>query len=168
MAELDMALTTRDRHVQMLRQPLHGEAAAPVPAPLDPSATYHCVVSDVSDPAAAGLLGTAFTATGPGLCGLVDGRFAALAGRLPTLPAGASLPADASLLVAAPPALLADVAPLYALARSAFQAAKSADLTGFHGLTDPALLTVTHAGSDVGRRLSDFLLGTQTQRRVPP
>ncbi|MFF2166648.1 helix-turn-helix domain-containing protein [Streptomyces sp. NPDC058175] len=152
-AALDMARTTRDRHMQMLRQLLHGEETAPARAPLDPSATYHCVVSDVSDPAVAGLLETAFTATGPGLCGLVDGRFAALVGRLPTLPA------DASLLVAAPPALLADVAPLYALARRALQAAKSADLTGFHSLTDLALLTVTHAGSDLGRLLSDSLLG---------
>lgn len=151
-AELDMARTTRDRHAQILRQLLHGEEAVPVQAPLDPSAAYHCVVSDVSDPAVAGLLETAFTATGPGLCGLVDGRFAALAARLPTLAAGPSL------LVAAPPALLTDVAPLYTLTRRALQAAKSAELTGFHSLADLALLTVTHAGSDLGRLLCDSLL----------
>ncbi|KAB2362650.1 PucR family transcriptional regulator, partial [Actinomadura montaniterrae] len=81
-AELEMARTTREGRVQMLRQLLHGESV-PVLAPLDPDAEYHCVVSDVSDPAVAAGLEARLVAAGPALCGLVDGRLAALVARLP-------------------------------------------------------------------------------------
>lgn len=83
-AELEMARTTREGQLQMLRRLLHGEPA-PVLAPLDASGAYHCVVSDVSDPAVAARLETALTASGTGLCGLVDGRLAALVTRLPPI-----------------------------------------------------------------------------------
>ncbi|MFC6936558.1 PucR family transcriptional regulator [Actinomadura yumaensis] len=83
-AELEMARTTREGQLQMLRRLLHGEPA-PVLAPLDASGAYHCVVSDVSDPAVAARLETALTASGTGLCGLVDGRLAALVTRLPAV-----------------------------------------------------------------------------------
>ncbi|MEV4677801.1 RsbRD N-terminal domain-containing protein [Actinomadura sp. NPDC049382] len=81
-AELELARTARETRGQLLRRLLHGEAVA-VRAPLDPAAAYHCVVSDVSDPEVAARLEEELTAAAPGLCGLVDGRFAALVPRLP-------------------------------------------------------------------------------------
>jgi hypothetical protein len=155
-AELEMARTTRDGQVQMLRQLLHGEVA-PVLAPLDPAVAYHCVVSDVSDPAVAGLLEGSLVAAGPGLCGLVDGRLAALVARLPTLPP------DVPLLVAAPPVPPAEVAPLYDLGRRALRAGETAGLTGLRPLTDLALLTVTAAEPQLGRLLATDLLAALSQ-----
>ncbi|MGI5162911.1 helix-turn-helix domain-containing protein [Spirillospora sp. CA-253888] len=150
-AELEMARTTREGDLQMLRRLLHGEPV-PVPAPLDPDTAYHCVVSDVSDPAVAGRLETALTAAGPGLCGLIDGRLAALVVRLP------DPPPDGPLLVAAPPAPPAGVAARYALGRRALAAGAAAGLTGLRRLTDLALLTVTEADPELGRLLAAGLL----------
>ncbi|WP_024934896.1 helix-turn-helix domain-containing protein [Actinomadura welshii] len=150
-AELEMARTVREGRVQMLRQLLHGEAV-PVLAPLDPSGTYHCVVSDVSDPAVAAGLEANLTAAGPGLCGLVDGRFAALVARLPEpRPAG-------PLLVAAPPVRPGGVAPMYALGRRALRAGAGAGLTGTRELADLALLTVTEGEPELGALLAGALL----------
>ncbi|TDD93622.1 helix-turn-helix domain-containing protein [Actinomadura rubrisoli] len=151
-AELEMARTARETHVQMLRRLLHGEAV-PVLAPLDPAGAYHCVVSDVGDPAAAARLETRLTAAGPGLCGLVDGRFAALVARLP------GPPPDGPLLVAAPPARPHEVGPLYELGRRALRAGAAAGLAGMRGLGDLALLTVTEAEPGLGRLLAAGLLG---------
>ncbi|NKZ05395.1 helix-turn-helix domain-containing protein [Actinomadura latina] len=149
--ELEMARTAREARAQMLRQLLHGEAV-PVRAPLDPAAAYHCVVSDVSDPAVAARLETELTAAGPGLCGLVDGRFAALAAHLP------EPPPSGPLLVAAPPARPAAVAPMYALGRRALRAGTGAGLTGMRELADLALLTVTEAEPELGGLLAAALL----------
>jgi hypothetical protein len=150
-AELEMARTVREGRVQMLRQLLHGEAV-PVLAPLDPSGAYHCVVSDVSDPAVAARLEAGLTAAGPGLSGLVDGRLAALVARLPDpAPAG-------PLMVAAPPVRPGDVAPMYALGRRALRAGAAAGLTGVRELADLALLTVTEAEPELGGLLADALL----------
>lgn len=150
-AELEMARTMREGRVQTLRQLLHGEAV-PVRAPLDPSRTYHCVVSDVSDPAVAARLEAGLTAAGPGLCGLVDGRLAALVARLPEpAPAG-------PLLVAAPAARPGAVAPMYELARRALRAGAAAGLTGMRELADLALLTVTEAEPELGGLLATALL----------
>ncbi|MFG2004702.1 helix-turn-helix domain-containing protein [Spirillospora sp. NPDC048911] len=151
-AELEMARTTREGHIQMLRQLLHGESE-PVLAPLDPSVLYHCVVSDVSDPAVAAAIEAALTATGPGLCGLVDGRLAALVTRLP------SFPPDTPLLVAAPPVPPAEIAPLYELGRRALRAGRTAGLHGLRRLTDLALLTATRSEPELGRLLATGLLG---------
>ncbi|MER6815842.1 helix-turn-helix domain-containing protein [Actinomadura nitritigenes] len=153
-AELEMARTTREGRVQMLRQLLHGEAV-PVLAPLDPETEYHCVVSDVSDPAVAAELEARLVAAGPGLCGLVDGRFAALVARLPAPGPVRSGP----LLVAAPPARPGGVAPLYDLGRRALRAGSAAGLTGLRELAGLALLTVTEAEPELGGLLADGLLG---------
>ncbi|WP_433323722.1 helix-turn-helix domain-containing protein [Spirillospora sp. CA-294931] len=150
-AELDMARTTREGHAQMLRQLLHGEAV-PVPAPLDPNLAYHCVVSDVSDPAVAGRLEGALTSSGPGLCGLVDGRLVALVTRLPRL--GADVP----LLVAAPAVPPSEIAPLYALGRRVLRAGERAGVKGLRSLADLALLTVTGEEPDLGGLLAARLL----------
>lgn len=151
-AELEMARTTREGRVQMLRQLLHGESV-PVLAPLDPDAEYHCVVSDVSDPAVAAGLEARLVAAGPALCGLVDGRLAALVPRLP--PPVRTGP----LLVAAPPARPGAVAPLYDLGRRALRAGAAAALTGLRELAGLALLTVTEAEPDLGGLLAGGLLG---------
>ncbi|MFI0449834.1 helix-turn-helix domain-containing protein [Actinomadura sp. 6N118] len=151
-AELEMARTARESHIQMLRQLLHGEYE-PVLAPLDPAVPYHCVVSDVSDPAVAAGIEAALTATGHGLCGLVDGRLAALVTRLP------SFPPDTPLLVAAPAVPPAEIAPLYELGRRALRAGRTAGLHGLRSLTDLALLTVTQAEPALGRLLAGGLLG---------
>ncbi|WP_225725823.1 MULTISPECIES: helix-turn-helix domain-containing protein [unclassified Nocardia] len=150
--ELGIARTRTERETRTLRKLLHGEQIAS-PAPLDASATYHCVVSDVSDPALARRLGTRLTATGSGLCGLVDGRLAALVARLTQL--GDSPP----LLVAAPAVRPAQVAPLYRLARRALAAGRAAGLTGPRLLTDLALLTATHGEPELGEILAAQLLG---------
>ncbi|MBF6059812.1 helix-turn-helix domain-containing protein [Nocardia terpenica] len=150
--ELGMARTRTERETQTLRQLLHGEQPASC-APLTASAAYSCVVSDISDPTLAQQLATALTAPGSGLCGLVDGRLAALVTRLPRLD-------DAQpLLVATPAATPARVAPLYRLARRALQAGRAAGLTGLHRLTDLALLTATHAEPELGTLLAAHLLG---------
>ena len=153
--ELELTRTARDARVQLLRQLLHGEAAA-VRAPLDPAAAYHCVVSDVSDPAVAARLETELTAAGPGLCGLVDGRFAALVARLPGPAPGAA--GAGPLLVAAPPARPAAVAPMYGLGRRALRAGAAAGLTGMRRLADLALLTATEAEPELGGLLAAALL----------
>ncbi|MBT2213240.1 helix-turn-helix domain-containing protein [Actinomadura sp. NEAU-AAG7] len=151
-AELETARTAREAHVQTLRRLLHGEPA-PALAPLDPAGAYHCVVSDVSDPAVAARLEARLTAAGPGLCGLVDGRFAALVARLP-LPSG-----DGPLLVAAPPTAPRDVAPVYELGRRALRAGTAAGLHGMRHLADLALPTATAAEPALGGLLADALLG---------
>ncbi|WP_433479154.1 helix-turn-helix domain-containing protein [Spirillospora sp. CA-142024] len=150
-AELEMARTVHEGRVQMLRQLLHGETV-PVLAPLDPLGAYHCVVSDVSDPAVAARLEAGLTAAGPGLCGLVDGRLAALVARLP------DPPPPGPLLVAAPPARPGGVAPMYALGRRALRAGAAAGLTGMRELADLALLTVTEAEPELGGILAAALL----------
>ncbi|MBX6767481.1 MAG: helix-turn-helix domain-containing protein, partial [Actinomadura rubrobrunea] len=123
---------------------------------LEQGAVYHCVVSDVSDPAVAQRLEAALTARGPALCGLVDGRLAALVARLPR---AEDLPPDGPLLVAAPPAPPSRVSGLYELGRRALRAGRAAGLTGLRALTDLALLTATEAEPQLGRLLADRLLG---------
>ncbi|SEF60540.1 PucR C-terminal helix-turn-helix domain-containing protein [Thermomonospora echinospora] len=153
--ELELARTTREGHVQMLRQLLHGEPVA-VPAPLDPSVPYHCVVSDISDPALAQRLEPVLC--GPakaGLSGLVDGRLAAL---VPRLPGPSALPAGTPLLVASPAARPADVAELYQLALRALRAALPHGLDGLHHLTGLALMAATAAEPVLGRLLAGDLL----------
>ncbi|HLV72036.1 MAG TPA: helix-turn-helix domain-containing protein [Vulgatibacteraceae bacterium] len=151
-AELEMARTVREGRVQMLRQLLHGESV-PVLAPLDPSGRYHCVVSDVSDPEVAARLEAELSAAGTALCGLVDGRLAALVARLPD-PRGMTGGPDCPLLVAAPPAPPGGVAPLYALGRRALRAGAAAGLTGLRELTGLALLTAAEGEPELGALLA--------------
>lgn len=141
-AELEMARTTRDAHVQVLRRVLHGEPGDP--APLDSEQAYHVLAADVSDPALAAKLERGMR----GLSGLVDGRFAALVERLPEL-------ADGPLVVASPRARLDEAPVLYGLCRQALGA------TGRRGLcrlTDLALATATTARPELGRLLAAELL----------
>ncbi|MFG2695912.1 helix-turn-helix domain-containing protein [Kitasatospora sp. NPDC048407] len=152
-AELAAARTAREAHALTLRQLLHGEPVEALGAPLSPTSRYRCVVTAVSDPALAGPLEQALVAAGPGLCGFVDGRLAALTGPMPVLPF------DGPTTVVTPPAEPSGLAPLYAMARRALRAAESAGLTGLHRLTDLALLTATPADGELGALLAGDLLG---------
>jgi PucR C-terminal helix-turn-helix domain len=143
-AELEMAWTTRDSAVQRLRQLLHGEETV-----FDRAGHYHCVVSDISDPATARRLEQFLLSDG--LCGLVDGRLAALVTRTPVLPAGTPL------LIISPAAPVAELPGLYTLCRRALQAAGG--LTGVRNLTELALLTATASEPALGGLLSAELLG---------
>jgi hypothetical protein len=154
-AELEMARTTRDTSLQRLRLALHGEPGAE----LDPEGRYHCLVSDLSDPTAAGELerlmdggssGPSGPSEGSGLSGLVDGRLAALVPKLPRLPR------DAPLVVASPAAPPGDLPGLYELCRDAVHAA--AGRTGLWHLTDLAFVTTIASRPEIGRLLADDLL----------
>jgi hypothetical protein len=159
--ELELARTAREGRLQALRQLLHGEPAA-VPAPLAADEPYHCVVSDISDPAVAGRLEGVLASAGPALCGLVDGRLAGLVARLPDPaplrglggPHGTGRP----LLVAAPAVRPAAVAPLYRLGRRALRAGTASGLTGLRPLTDLALVTAAEGEAELGRLLAARLL----------
>ncbi|MCO5998374.1 helix-turn-helix domain-containing protein [Actinoallomurus rhizosphaericola] len=144
-AEMEMARTTRDAHAQVLRRVLHGEGGDL--APLDAARPYHCLTGDVADPRTAASLERRLTG---GLCGLVDGRLAALVPRLPDLPAGTPL------LVASPAVPLADIPSMYALCRAALRAVEGEQ--GLHRLPDLALAVATSGAPDLGRLLADGLL----------
>ncbi|MEV7119652.1 helix-turn-helix domain-containing protein [Kitasatospora griseola] len=152
-AELAAARTAREGSLLTLRHLLHGEPVESFTAPLSPTGRYRCVVTAVSDPALAGPPEQALAAAGPGLCGFVDGRLAALTGTVPVLPL------DGPTAVVTPPAEPSGLAPLYALARQALRAAESAGLTGLHRLADLALLTATPADAELGALLAGSLLG---------
>jgi hypothetical protein len=148
--ELEQARTTREIRVQALRQLLHGE---PVEAsPLDLAGSYHCLVSNVSDPAAAQELEGAMSGTCPGLYGLVDGRLAALVARPPAVP---DPPRSAALFVASPAVPPAELPGLYGLCLRALRAAEAAGLHGLRGLTDLALATAVAAQPELGRLLAE-------------
>jgi hypothetical protein len=142
-AELEMARTTRDFDLRRLRQALRGEPGAE----LDPEGRYHCLVSDVSDPAAAGELERLLDGR---LSGPVDGRLAALVPRLPRLPP------DVPLVVAAPAASPEELPGLYGLCRDALSAATGR--TGLWRLADLAFVTAAAARPELGRLLAGDLL----------
>ncbi|SFW84113.1 PucR family transcriptional regulator [Amycolatopsis australiensis] len=104
-AELQLSRTVRDARTQLLRTLLlAGDPPAPEElrqAGLRPGGRYHCVVSDVSDPAQARTLEQALLEFG-GVYGLVEGRLTGLAARPP---AGVTLTGDARLVVAPATAL---------------------------------------------------------------
>ncbi|HEU5160167.1 MAG TPA: helix-turn-helix domain-containing protein [Streptosporangiaceae bacterium] len=144
-AELELARTARDADTQRLRQALRGEPGAE----LDPEKRYHCLVSDVSDPAAAGELERLLDG---GLSGLVDGRLTALVPRLPPLPPDPGAP----LVIAAPAAPPADIPGLYELCREALAAATGR--SGLWRLADLAFGVATASRPELGRLLAEDLL----------
>lgn len=135
-AELDMARTARDTHVQRLRQLLHGETRAEAPR--------HVLVTDISDPAVAQGLEAALG----GLAGLVDGRLAALVTRVPDL----AVPGPAA--VVSPLAAPEQIPRLYELCRRALQVGEP----GLRTLTELALYSATAAEPELGALLAAELL----------
>ncbi|MEU4745887.1 PucR family transcriptional regulator, partial [Actinosynnema sp. NPDC023658] len=102
-AELELSRTNRDANTHLLRRLLlHGDGTPPAPeelrrAGLSPDGRYHCLVSDVTQPAEARALEQRLVGCG-GVYGLVEGRLTGLSTRRPT---PAELAPDV-LLVAAP------------------------------------------------------------------
>jgi DNA-binding PucR family transcriptional regulator len=145
--ELELARTTRENDAQRLRALLRGE---PVDRPLEPGRDYRCVVTDISDPAAARPIETMLAAAG--LTGMVDGRLAAVLHRLPVFPNPRRLPP----LVVSPPVPPAQLPAMYEVCRRALQTA-TAD-GGPQDLTSLALPTAVHAQPELGRLLAAQLL----------
>lgn len=145
-AELELARTARDTRAQLLRRLLlPGEADPPTDdelrhAGLRPGARYHCLVSDVTDPARARALEQRLAAMG-GVYGLVDGRLAGLSARLP---ADDDLAPEVLLIAApaAPPPALRDI---HTLCAAALPIAARQGLRGLRELTDLAVETALAA-----------------------
>ncbi|UWZ60008.1 helix-turn-helix domain-containing protein [Dactylosporangium aurantiacum] len=99
-AELELSRGGRDERTALLRRLLLGSPTGGVDARelarfrLHPAGRYHCLLTDVSDPARARALEQHWSSCG-GLFGVVEGRLAGLTARLPA-PAGS--------LTARPPA----------------------------------------------------------------
>jgi hypothetical protein len=149
-AELEQARTAREVRIQALRQLLHGELVEA--SPLDLTRPYHCLVSNVSEPAVAQELEAAMSATCPGLYGLVDGRLAALVAGPPAAP---DPPRPTALFVVSPAVPPADLPGLYELCLRALRAAEAAGPHGLWELADLALATAVAAQPELGRLLAE-------------
>lgn len=156
-AELQLSRTTRDARTQLLRGLLLPGAGDP-PSPEDlhqaglrPGGRYHCLVSDVTDPAHARALEQRLLGLG-GVYGLVEGRLSGVAARLPTDDLGV-------LLIAAPGAPLSDLRDVHTLCTAALSVAARRGLRGVHHLTDLAGETALAAQPLLGELLAGSLLG---------
>lgn len=160
-AELQLSRTVRDARTQLLRTVLlPGPWTPPAPeelhhAGLRPGGRYHCVVSDVSDPAQARTLEQALLEFG-GVYGLVEGRLTGLAARPP---AGVAL-ADGVLLIAAPAAPLPALREIHQLCAAASRIAARQDRRGYHDLTGLAGELALTAQPLLGDLLAATLLGS--------
>ncbi|GAA4657665.1 helix-turn-helix domain-containing protein [Streptomyces chumphonensis] len=172
-AQLELARTARDARTQVLRRLLHGDrrtadgAGSPDAvdpdelerAGLRPDRPYHCVLSDVTDPVRAQALEGRLASSG-GAFGLVEGRLAGLAARLPT---AAAVGADA-LVVVAPAAPLSRARHMHALCDAGLRALggqgpAGARTTGLHRLTDLAVEIALDAQPRLAELLCRDLLG---------
>jgi DNA-binding PucR family transcriptional regulator len=146
-------LTARDTHTHVLRRLLLGADLAGeeiARAGLRPDGRYHCVLTDVADPARARTLERRLAASG-GVFGLVEGRLAGLAVRPPVLD---DVP---DLVIVAPPAALDDVRTRYDLCLTAIRAVPG--LRGVHQLTDLAGETALAAQPVLAELLATAYLG---------
>ncbi|WP_290055990.1 helix-turn-helix domain-containing protein [Amycolatopsis solani] len=132
-AELQRSRTVRDARTQLLRTLLlAGNPPSPEErrrAGLRPEGRYHCVVSDVSDPALARTLEQALLESG-GIYGLVEGRLTGLAPRTPPVE-----PAAGAVLVVAPAVSLSELREVHDLCTAAARVAGPGrhDLTALAG-----------------------------------
>ncbi|QXV59452.1 CdaR family transcriptional regulator [Amycolatopsis sp. TNS106] len=159
-AELELARTAHDSRARVLRRLLGGDAAAPsaeevANAGLNPGGRYHCLLSDVGDPYQARVVERRLGATG-GVFGLVEGRLAGLAPRLPT----PSALGDDVLMVASPAVPLAEVRGTYALCVMALPTA--ARSRGLHAVADLAVETALAAQPGLAALLEGTLLNALT------
>ncbi|BCY06000.1 helix-turn-helix domain-containing protein [Actinoplanes sp. L3-i22] len=113
---------------------------------------YHCVVSDVSDPARVRELEQAFARCG-GVLAPVGGR---LSGLTPRLPARLD---DQALVVSTPPVPLKNAAAAHRLALAALDAARVRRKAGPHGVTELAGETALAGQPMLAGFLRDELLG---------
>ncbi|MFI5585558.1 helix-turn-helix domain-containing protein [Amycolatopsis sp. NPDC051758] len=159
-AELQLSRTVRDARTQLLRTLLLPGAGNP-PAPeelhragLRPGGRYHCVVSDVSDPAQARAVEQALLEFG-GVYGLVEGRLTGLAAR----PPGGLTLAPGVLLIAAPAAALPALREIHQLCAAALRTAAAQHRRGYHDLTALAGEIALTAQPLLGDLLTADLLG---------
>jgi len=151
-AERELARGHWEARTRLLRRLLLGEQPEP-PAEelarwgLRSEGRYHCVVSDVTDPARL----SAYR----GIFGSVESR---VAGLVPRLPAAAAADA-AALVVAAPAGSLAEVPEVYELCLAALRTGVRAGLRGPHRLVDLAGETALAAQPLLAELLSAELLG---------
>lgn len=159
-AELELSRTAHDNRARVLRRLLGGDATAPsagevANAGLNPGGRYHCLLSDVGDPYQALVVERRLGATG-GVFGLVEGRLAGLAPRLPAPPALG----DDVLMVASPAVPLAEVRSTHALCVMALPVA--AGSRGLHAVADLAVETALAAQPGLAALLEGTLLAALT------
>ncbi|MFJ8909804.1 PucR family transcriptional regulator [Amycolatopsis sp. NPDC102389] len=159
-AELELARTVHDSRARVLRRLLGGDTTAPsaeevASIGLNPGGRYHCLLSDVGDPYQARVVERRLGATG-GVFGLVDGRLAGLAPRLPT----PSALGDDVLMVVSPAVPLAEVRATHALCVMALPTA--ARSRGLHAVADLAVETALAAQPGLAALLGDTLLSALT------
>ncbi|MFE6613490.1 helix-turn-helix domain-containing protein [Amycolatopsis sp. NPDC057786] len=159
-AELELSRTVHDSRARLLRRLLGGDTTAPsaeevANAGLNPGGRYHCLLSDVGDPYQARVVERRLGATG-GVFGLVEGRLAGLAPRLPTQAALG----DDLLMVASPAVPLAEVRGTYALCVMALPSA--ARSRGLHAVADLAVETALAAQPGLAALLEGTLLNALT------
>ncbi|WP_405109244.1 helix-turn-helix domain-containing protein [Micromonospora sp. NBC_01405] len=158
-AELELVRTRRDARNRLLRRLLLDEAADGRPDELAgfglrPDGRYHCVVTDLTDPARIPAVRRQFGGGG-GVFGTVDDRLAGLSPRLPS----ADLADAAVLVVAAPARPLAEAPTLHRLCVAALRVAARAGLRGLHGVVDLAGETALAAQPELAGLVSGELLG---------
>jgi hypothetical protein len=158
-AERALNRDDRDARTRVLRRLLldddGGGAVEDDPARfgLQAGAAYHCVISDVADPARVRALEQAFARCG-GVLAPVGGR---LSGLSPRLPAGRALD-PAVLVVTSPPVPLERADAAYRLCRAALHAARARESTGLCDVVDLAGETALAAQPLLASFLSEGLL----------
>jgi hypothetical protein len=154
-AEGELKRTNRDLEAGMVREVLLGVPLVPAQLArvgIEASRRYHCLVTDAADAAAIEAANDYLSSGTDVHTAVLDGYLAALAWRLPARPQSAP-----SLVVAAPPAPLGQLAPLYRLALRARESARRRGLQGFHRLDGLALDTAGAALADLGSALCEDL-----------
>jgi PucR C-terminal helix-turn-helix domain len=158
--EAEQALNRDDRsaRIRVLRRLLldDGGAAEDDPARfgLHPGARYHCLVTDVADPARVRALEQVFARCG-GVLAPVSGRLSGLTPRLPPDP----LIEPSVLVVTTPPVPLDQAHAAYRLCRTALHAARERESTGLVDVVDLAGETALAAQPLLATFLSAELLG---------
>jgi hypothetical protein len=149
-AERELARSRRESRTRLLRRLLLGEPPAVAPPDLarwglSPDGRYHCVVSDLTDPA--GL------AAYRGVFGLVD---SGLAGLAPRLPAGDD---PGGLVVVAPACPLPEIPAVYELCVAALRIGSRSALRGTYRVVDLAAESALAAQPLLADLLTAELLG---------
>jgi hypothetical protein len=153
--ELQLARTARDQRGQLLRQLLLGSPDVD-PRQLrqcgvDPTASYHCVVTAEREARTAEALEARLSGTAHGLFGLVNGVLAGIASGLPHEVGDA-------LVVAGPAVRLDGLPESYRLCCAARDTAARRGVTGLVPLADLAVDTALDGSPELGRLLADSLL----------
>ncbi|GAA0487095.1 hypothetical protein Ade02nite_11060 [Paractinoplanes deccanensis] len=142
-AERTLDRDDRATRMRVLRRLLLGDPSSqddPARFGLRPDGLYHCLVSDVADPARVRACEEAVSRTG-GVLAPVNGQ---IAGLTPRLPAGRAV-GPPVLIVVTPPVTLADAPAAHRLCTEALRAARSRGATGVCRVTDVATETALTA-----------------------